>query len=379
MHDSASGKGLLSVRSTPLPRLLFPALLITVLLAGAGVSNAGELPAPGSEAIRKPDSTSPPAGQNEPAPAETLNEQIISIEHDVDSVHKTLEGDILYLTTRLDNFFGTEKADNKRPTGYQLRWSNFVREEFGGPLKFGTSLRANVVLSRINDRLRLSLSGDNKQAPAAPGLPEEPGNPGFDRLTQKAKLVNAELRYGLLQSPSTDVFLGAGLRLVVPPEAFVRNRYEYVYHLSDVLLAKAGETFFVNSATGAGETTEAGLERSLGRHTLLSWANSGTLSQEFKGVEWGSELSLTQELSPQQAITVAGGVFGNTSVDDAISTYRILARYRRNFLRSWLFYELVPEIFWPRAGDGTFPTKYAITFLVEVVLQGESSGMAKKQ
>ena len=55
-----------------------------------------------------------------------------------------------------------------------------------------------------------------------------------------------------------------------------------------------------------------------------------------------------------------------------ITNYRLLTRYRRNFLRSWLFYELVPEISWPRKGDDVFPTNYAMTFVLEVVFKGSA-------
>src|SRR6185369_8956966 len=111
---------------------------------------------------------------------------------------------------------------------------------------------------------------------------------------------------------------------------------------------------------------------------LLRWSNTGTASQEIKGLEWGTDLSLIHELSSLSAITVAGSIFGSTSLDNVISNYRILARYRRNFLRSWLFYELEPEISWPRSGNGAFPARIAVTFLLEVVFRGTAAEKVKK-
>jgi hypothetical protein len=152
--------------------------------------------------------------------------------------------------------------------------------------------------------------------------------------------------------------------------SFVRSRIQHTYHISDVALARVGETLFVNNTSGAGETTEVSLERSLDNKTLLRWANTGTVSRESRGLEWVTDLTLINELSSLSAITVAGSIFGNTNLDDVISNYRILARYRRNFLRSWLFYELEPEISWLRRGNGAFPARIAITFLLEVVFRG---------
>lgn len=369
------------VRSSHFPRLRTLGLTVQLILqfAGAGLSIAGEDPTTESRPINEPALSAPSVQPKETIrPDSFLKNEIKAIEHDVDVVHSTLEEDILDQAIRFDTFFGNVKTDSKRPTGYQLSWSNSIREELGGALKLGSSLRANVVLSKVSDRLRLSLSGENKPDPFASRLPEDPGNPGFDRLLQTTKIVNTELRYGLFQTPSTDIFLGAGIRLVIPPEAFVRSRIQYTYQINDVSLVRVGETLFSNNNVGVGETTEVSLERSLGRKTHLRWANTGTVSHEFQGRGWGTDLSLLHELSSRNAITVAGGIFGNSIIDGVITNYRVLTRYRQNFLRSWLFYELQPEISWPRGGDRTFPTKYAITFLVEVVFQGTATGMVKK-
>jgi len=368
-------------RSSPLQGVwtFVLAVPLVIQLAGVGMSIAGEGPTTEPSPIIEPATPAPPPQPEESSPADMyLNEKITAIEQSVDEVHATLERDILEQAIRLDNFFGNVKSDNKRQTGYQLRWSNYVRVEQGGALKFGSSLRANIVLPKISERLRLSFSGENVPQPFAPSLPEDPGNPGFDRPSLTTKIVNTELRYEFFQTPSTDIFLGGGFRLVIPPEAFVRSRIQHTYHIADVALARVGETIFLNNTAGAGETTEVSLERSLSKKTLLRWANTGTTSQEIKGLEWGTDLSLIHELSSLSAITVAGSIFGNTSLDDVISNYRILARYRRNFLRSWLFYELEPEISWPRSGNGTFSSRFAITFLLEVVFRGTAAEKMKK-
>lgn len=120
-----------------------------------------------------------------------------------------------------------------------------------------------------------------------------------------------------------------------------------------------------------GETTEIDLERLLDRKTLLRWANAGTVSYEIKGMEWGSELSLIRELSHRSAVTLTGGVYGHSYIDGVVDNYRVFSCYRRNFLRSWLFYELEPEISWPRSADGSFSTNLALTFRLEVMFQGK--------
>jgi hypothetical protein len=307
----------------------------------------------------------------EPAPPGTsLKEKIDVMEKRMDKTHENLEHDFLKQVVRLDDFFGNVKTENRRQTEYQFRFRNVVHIESDGSYKIGPSIRANVVLPKINERLRLTISGDNEPQQVTPTLPEDPGSPGFDRTTGNTRLVNTELRYGYIQTPNMDLFMGVGVRLVLPPQVFTRTRFQYTYHLSDISLVRFGETFFVRTPDGPGETTELDLERLLDQKTLLRWSTTGTASYGLQGLEWGSELSWIRELSSMSAVTVMGGVYGNSSFDDVMSNYRLLTRYRRNFLRSWLFYEVEPELFWPRSDKGDFPTRFGFTVRLEVVFQG---------
>lgn len=364
------------VRSWPLRLIttVFLAAQIFILLAGAAIAVAEEIPAPEPVPLPTPTQTSEPA----PAP-EVLRKKAIAIGKTIDETHERLERSILNQVIRLDKFFGTVKPEQEQKVKYDLRWRNSVRIEKGGKVSFGTTARANILLSRINERLRLTISGGDEPEPLSPGLPEDPGNPGFDRTTQtNTRLVNTELRYGLLHSPVMDLFLGAGVRLVIPPEAFVRSRFQYTYHLSDATLARFGETLFVKNPVGPGETTEVGLEHSLNQNTFLRWSNSGTISYEISGMEWGTELSLIKELSSKSAVTLTGGAYGNTSITDWVTNYRILTRYRRNFLRPWLFYEIEPELSWPRSTAGYFHTNFATTFRIEMQFHGADAGKVVK-
>lgn len=351
-------------------------LRVTVLAAHlmllpvcVGISSAGDGPVAEPSAATV-SSTSNGAESTDTDPNNPDKKQNI-IGKTADVTHDELERNILEQVIRLDSFFGNIKTETHQKAAYQLRWRNSLRVEQGGQVRFGTTLRANIELSRINERMNVVLLGEDEPEPFSSSLSEDPGNPGFDRRTQSLRVANTELRYGLVRTPSLDIFLGAGVRLIIPPEAFVRSRLQYTYKISDVSLLRFGETLFVKKLDVLGETSEFDLERLLDDKTLLRWANSGTLSDELKGMQWGTELSLIRELSPQSGITLTGGVYGNTSTDDAVQNFRILARYRRNFLRSWLFYELEPEVSWPRRADGSFPTSLAFTFRLEVMFQGK--------
>ena len=290
----------------------------------------------------------------------------------MDVTHDSIEQYILKQAVTMDDFFGKENVRGLKPTRYELRLRNSFRIDQHGTIKIGPSVRLNLALTKINDRLNLIIAGESEPAPLTQRLPQDPGNPGYDRTTQDTHFVNTELRYDLIRIPSMLLFVGAGVQLKLPFEAFARSRVEYRHKFSDTTLISGSETVFVKNSDLFGETTELTLDHLLDRSSILRWSSTGTASQEIHGLEWGSELSLIRQLSPRSAGTLTGGAYGNINDSTVANTYRVLARYRRNFLRSWLFYELEPEVFWQRnAPDHDAPT-FAFTFRLDIVFKGTS-------
>jgi hypothetical protein len=353
-------------------------ILMAITLAWGGTSFAAEGPAESGTATA-PAPTPVPVTESAPAtepatvqPENYLDEKKSSFGQTMDETHEYLERSILRQVIRLDDFFGDVKTEEQRPSSYELRWRNSFRVEKGGHFRYGTSARANVVLAKISRRFRLFISGDDVADPFAPSLPEDPGNPGYDRTINPTRLVNTELRYSLIKTRTLDFFLGAGVQLSGPIGAFARTRAQYMHNFNNIFLLRLAETLFVKSNDLFGETTEISLDRLLRPKTVFRWSASGTASKEIDGIEWGSELSLIHEISPKSAITLTGGGYGNSSFAPVVQNYRLLALYRQNFLRKWLFYELEPQISWPRGASGGYPANVAVTFRLEIVFKGSA-------
>ena len=289
----------------------------------------------------------------------------------LDKTHDRMLRGILAKVVWFDNFFGRVETEDPRQPDFLIRWRNSLRAEDGGGVKYRSAVHGRFVLPRISRRVLLFISGETEAEPQSAQLPEDPGQPGFDRTLPDTRLVNTEIRYIMIENPTVYLFAGTGVRLHFPLEFFTRTRIRYTLRLGEKSLARFEETLFWKSTDGFGETTEIELNRQIGRKRILRWTNSATITQESQGLEWGSELALLREFSPRSALTFAGGVFGDTDPATQVETYRIFARYRRNFLRPWLFYELEPEISWPR--DESFTAVYAFTLRLEVVFQGTAA------
>ncbi len=290
----------------------------------------------------------------------------------VDRTHSFFQGRIDDTIVWFDHFFGrTSGVDTARPD-FTLRWTNELRAEEGQRPKFRTSLRANIHLPGLSRKLKLVISGENKPDPAVV-LPDDPGNPGFNAQApgNSIKQFNTELRYEFLQTGNSYFFAGTGVRLVLPLEVFARVRYQFNLPFRENNYFRFAVTPFWKNRVGFGETTEFSLERRIRPMVLVRWSNSGTISEASNGLEWGTVFSLSDQLSPRSAISPSIGASGPTRPHTVVSNYRIGAKYRRNDFRPWFFWELEPEVNWPRDDRGCRKPVWATTFRVEVLFLGK--------
>ncbi len=273
---------------------------------------------------------------------------------------------------RFDAFFGTTAGIDAAHPDFVMRWTNEVRVDDKGKLKYRTSLRANVHLPGLSRKLKLVISGENKPDPSAV-LPADPGNPGFNPEEPRTlvRQVNTEIRYEFRKTQSTYFFAGTGVRLVLPPEAFARVRYQFNEGFAEVYYFRFAVTPFWKNKDGFGETTEFSLERRIGPKTLLGWSNSGTISEISSGLEWGTSLSLTRQLGPKSVVSPSVGVSGSTRPVAVVTNYRAAVKFRRNDFRPWFFWELEPEANWPRDDLGGHKVTYAATVRAEILFLGK--------
>jgi len=132
------------------------------------------------------------------------------------------------------------------------------------------------------------------------------------------------------------------------------------------MLLRFTEYAFWIDNEGFKETSRLDLEYAISAATLLRFSNSATYVENRVGVDWVSELSLYRQLSPKDAISLDISAWMPTRPEAQWNNFRVGSRYRRNFFRSWLFYEIEPEISWPRNEFRDRTSVSAITFLVEV-------------
>ncbi len=333
--------------------LLLPAAAALLLIIAGGNSLAG-VPSDGS---------SPAGADNTSVPVAP------GIDNGwVDRTHARVERDLFNTVAWFDRFFGDEQMNVTEAPESFLRWMNDLRWDEVEKFSLRSTVRASLRLPRLRKRWRIVISGETRGDPNAV-TPEDPGNPGRD-TESRVRTGSTELIYDILRTPRTTVDAGAGVRVKIPPDAFVRTRLQHARPVGFDTLGRFTATAFWDARDGFGESNQVDLERRLAPPTLLRWSNSLSIKEKSNGWTWGTDLSLLHKLSPKSAITFSGGVSGSTRPAWIAQDYRVLARYRRNVWRKWLFLEGEPDIHWPRKEDGSRKPVWGGTLRAEIVFTG---------
>ncbi|HEY7906038.1 MAG TPA: hypothetical protein VIC53_03845 [Wenzhouxiangella sp.] len=251
-----------------------------------------------------------------------------------------------YLTEQLcapavwfDGFFGDPRSLEENPVNSFIR----VRSAIGWDQSEGTSgglqVRANIVLPRLSDRIRLLVSRD-----------EDVSGEGLDGLGLEGEDDKTRLGFRFI--------LGEGVQGLTDVDATVRiesgslnprvsTRYRISARPSEATLVRGTQTAFWERLDGFGTQSRVDWEWSPRLERLVRWTTRGTFSEASTGVDWNSVLIAYQQLDQRTAIRADVGAFGNTRPTFETEEYFVSLRLRRQFLRPWLFVEFQPEHAWP--------------------------------
>jgi hypothetical protein len=259
----------------------------------------------------------------------------------MDRTHSYLNQLLCEPAAWFDGFFGDPRAFEETPVGTFFRLRTEVLWDETDDVRVRARLMANVSLPRVSDRLRLLVFRDEDLR----GEFDEDSR--VDRSDRRTRLG---LRYLARERSRSrfdvDATLRANFNSLNP---VVRARYRSTRLLSDSTLGRYTQTAFWEGDEGFGSSTRLDWEWIVDRRTQLRWSGQGTFSESSDGVDWGSSLVAYRQLDRRSAIRSEVGVSGATRRPNFVTDeYFVNFRYRRSFLRPWLFYELQPERAWPR-------------------------------
>lgn len=274
----------------------------------------------------------------------------------IDRAHDYLTGKVCAPVEWFDSFVGEERADEENRAGSYLRVKLGARwrDQEGWDVPVETYM--SVKLPKASDRLRLLLFSQNKD-----DLREDPSDPGF--IAEGEENTQLGVRYEAIKGPRSNLsFTGT-----TSPKAEARYRYEHPVNART--LARFTQTAFWSDNDGFGGLTRGDIEHRFSPSVLSRFTAWGKYCDNCDDVEWRTEYSVFQRISPKAAAEYKAIAYGDTA-SGHVEEYRLRANYRRNFYRPWLFWDLQPELRWPLREGEDRDTEPRVTLYLEMQFAG---------
>ncbi len=159
----------------------------------------------------------------------------------------------------------------------------------------------------------------------------------------------------------------AGVKVRVPLEPFVRSRASYSKPLGS-WRAKAAETVFWFSSIGAGETTQIDFERFISEPVLFRATSTVTWMNDPHNFDLRQDFSIYHTLNDRTGLLYQASVVGVSQPELEATEYvlLLLARYRLH--RSWVFFEISPQLHFPKIKN--FDASPMLLLRLEVLFDG---------
>ena len=232
-----------------------------------------------------------------------------------------------------DNFFATDRIFEEGAAGTYVRWRNeftYDEEEY---FSFKTSISASVELPGLKDKLRITFASDEDEdlRDIAPGNGEDTSNSLGLHLDM---LENIRSKFSVRISASPKILF----------------RYRYTYPVLDNLTLRLTQEVQRKRRTHSARTL-FDIEHPFNKDFLFRASTEGKFSEEYEGVDWLQTLVLYHRIDKKTSLSYESSVNGISEPLTLATNYRLGVRFRKNFHRQWLFYEVAPEITWPKTLD----------------------------
>lgn len=248
----------------------------------------------------------------------------------IDDVHVYLNERLCNPAIWFDSFFSDQRIDEEVRPGSNLRWQNdYIEDEFGFS-KYTTTFRGSFKLPKVTQKLRVEFEGDPESS-LRDIVPE-------NREDSEAQIG---IIYELTRSPRASL----SWKLSLSPS--ITMRYRYSLPLTDHFTTRfTQQVFYKDSAFGVSATVD--FIYSFSDDLILRQANDLGRTEDDDASKWATGLTLYQRLNEKSALSYESSYNGTTEPEVFATNARVAVRYRRQIYRKWLFFEIAPEVTWPR-------------------------------
>jgi hypothetical protein len=264
----------------------------------------------------------------------------------IDNSHKEISTKIVDYSDTLDNllynilyskdntfdkFYKTKKfIDSTSKSFVSFKFSYDIQSLYSE--KFLFSANARIPLSRTQKRLNIFIEGvDEDNIKALVNTNQESTSPeiGLNYFVPKFNYITSKYSIGV-----------NGLN------AFVRARY-FVDIITKYITIEPVQKFEFSTKYLFKETSLLYFDSNKLENALLRLVLYRSTQTSISGMDYGAVISYYKKINDKTAINLSQSFTGNSKYklpNNGIVNYSTSINFRQNFLRKWLFYELIPRV-----------------------------------
>ena len=280
------------------------------------------------------------------APTTTL-EKLQKVPDFLELLHGELSRELLSTAVWLDSYFGDERYVLEQNRSYaRFRVEVFQEERANILLKPAVDLR--FVLPQLEQKAHIVFSADPSETPADTGTPVTTTNERVAPTSVHRNLTTA-LQYFFKSTPAESFIIRTGVdisHLVF----FTSPRYRLLIPLAPWDLRFTEEATY-RTDTGWQSDTIIDLERKLPHDFFFRTSDDALWLAGSKGYFYTLSFSLREVFDATNALDYEWINSYQTRPVYELTEIAFRVRYRHSFWREWLFYEVAPQIRFPRGGN----------------------------
>lgn len=323
--------------------------------------------APASAPVPAIEISSEPQSETKQAPAKESSKEIISgILGVADAPRDYVSEKIVNITKRLDHFFGDERHFQEgNKSVIQLDFTETFGQ--GGNRTFNFEGKAKLDLPATEKRFHFVIESNPEKKISGEVKKDQPATTKAE-VTPPPEQYAASLRYEKAEESPWYYSTDAGLKFQFPPDPFVRGRISYGIPVGSWRM-KISENPFWFKTIGLGTTTQLDWEYIISKPLLLRITSTATCYEYPQNCDLRQDFTVYHTLNERSAWLYQASVIGITEPEAQETAYVLLARYRYRLHRDWVYFEVTPQLNFPKA-DG-FKHEASLLFKLEMLFGGK--------
>ncbi len=283
-----------------------------------------------------------------------------SILESMDPSRDYLSEKIVDFSTEVDHFFGDARYFQEYNKSVIQIYLNQSIVESGN---FTTWIdgQAKIDLPSAERRFHLVLESDPEKKAANETKLDQTVLPKDTKLPRQ---YAASLRYERAEESLWHYSADSGVNVQFPLDPFMRTRGSYELPLEDWRL-KLAETVFWFSTLGLGQTIQFDMTHVLGEPLLFRATSTATCFEAPQLCNLRQDLSFYHTVNDRNALLYQLSMLGDDNPKLKETAYVLLMRYRYKLHREWMYFEVTPQLSFPRTDD--FRMNGSLLFRLEML------------